>query len=131
MVCIESPSVTVTRRIWKHGARCIVVSLVGEHDAATKSLLMTVLAGTGEVEDADVIVDMAGVTFIDASAIGAIIWAQERLRWRSHSLEIAAPSAAAFKVLAICDLVGLIRSEIPVAQRQSPPVLRALADNIA
>lgn len=115
MARIESNPAELTRRVWEHGVQCNVVSLSGELDASTTALLMTVLADAGEMEDADVIVDMAAVTFADASTLGAIIWAQNRLRVKSHSLEIRAPSRVASKLLELCELSGLVRVEPPSA----------------
>jgi hypothetical protein len=60
------------------------------------------------------VVDLSGVTFMDASTAGAIVGSCNRLRVRAQSLELRAPSPRALRVLELCGLAGLI-------QRQAVP----------
>ena len=81
-----------------------VVWLHGEHDLASVGALSGTLAEAVDLDDADVVVDLSGVEFMDASILGALVSARLTLRARSRSLTLRAPSAAAERVLVICGL---------------------------
>ena len=116
----RSPSsITVSRRgsmPADEDARCTIVWLRGEHDVATKVDLVVAIARAAQRDDgADLLVDLSGVTFMDASTIGAIVGSRQRLRSRSQSLDVRAPSAIARRVLDLCELAQLVH----------PPMLEA------
>jgi anti-anti-sigma factor len=116
----ESSSIAVSRRgsvPEGEDSRCTIVWLRGEHDIATKVGLVVAIARAAQRDDsADILVDLRGVTFMDASTIGAIVGSRNRLRSRSQSLEVRAPSALARRLLDLCGLAHLVR----------PPALDAL-----
>ena len=76
-------------------------------------------------DDADLVVDMSGVTFLDASTIGVVVRASRHLLRRSRSLAVRSPSTCARRVLQLCDLADLIASAPvlspgPMASRFDP-----------
>jgi len=85
-----------------------VVWVVGEHDIATVTNLSVSIAQAAGLDDSDVVVDLSGVTFMDASTIGALVASHNRLRVRSHSLSVRAPSPLARRLLNMCELAFLI-----------------------
>ena len=101
-----------------------VVWVGGEHDLATRMHLMVTIARAARLDDADVVVDLSGVTFLDASTIGALVGARNRLRASSsRSLSVRAPSPPARRLLDVCELAHLI-DERPA--RVEPSVAPAL-----
>ncbi len=105
-----------------------VIWLGGEHDIMTVALLQDTLASVGSDDDADVVVDLRRVTFIDASTIGALLEGREALRLQSRRLTIRYPSKRCRRVLAICGLTELI--EVAPASA-SPPTLPNVAQERA
>lgn len=85
-----------------------VVWVRGEHDAATAETLSVTLAEAAALGDADVVVDLSGLTFMDASTIGTLVVARNRLRVLSRSLCVRDPSLQARRVLDLCEMEGLI-----------------------
>jgi anti-anti-sigma factor len=93
----------------------------GEHDASTVHELASVLAHAIALEDRDVVVDLRGVRFMDASTIGVIVRAGLYLRARSRALTIRAPSPYAHRVATICGVserVGTGRRVIDVGRQR-------------
>lgn len=108
----ESPSISVSRRGSARGETdCTVVWVRGEHDIATKVSVAVTIARAAQLDDVPVLVDLSAVTFMDASTVGAIVGSRNRLRLRARSLELRAPSPRALRILELCRLTGLIRSE--------------------
>jgi anti-anti-sigma factor len=98
-----------------------VVWVRGEHDLATRVHLSVVIAKAARLDAADVVVDLSGVTFMDASTIGALVGARNGLAARSRSLSVRAPSLRARRVLDLCGLAYLIdESQSPVLRLVAP-----------
>lgn len=117
----ESPPVSVSRR----GPRCLggdprrtVVWVGGEHDIATRARLSVAFDEAARLDDADIVVDLSEVTFMDASTIGALVVAGNRLRALSRSLSVRDPSPQARRLLNLCRLARLI--DEPPAPTQLP-----------
>ena len=109
----ECSQITVSRRGSKtedKDARYTVIWVRGEHDIATKVSLVVAIARAAHRDPADLLVDLSGVTFMDASTVGAIVGSRSRLRSRSQSLEVRAPSPKALRVLELCGLTHLVHA---------------------
>lgn len=91
-------------------AEYTVVWVGGEHDIATEVSLVVAIARAAQRDDADLLVDLSEVTFMDASTIGALVGSRNRLRNHSQSLQLRAPSQPALRVLQMCELAHLIYS---------------------
>jgi hypothetical protein len=63
-----------------------------------------------------VVLDLSGVTFLDASTVTIILRSNQLLRRSGRTLLLRAPSTAAARILAACDLVD------PVALPGPAPV---------
>jgi anti-anti-sigma factor len=81
-----------------------VVWLEGEHDVATAEELWRILASAIARNDADVVVDLGGVQFMDGVTVGVFVRARTLLRCRSRSLVLRSPSRCARLVLDACGL---------------------------
>jgi anti-anti-sigma factor len=84
------------------------VPLCGELDLAATGELSKTLANAIAAFHADLVLDLSGVQFMDASAVGVIVRAQGFLHPRSRSLSVRAPSRCAQLVLDLCGLADLI-----------------------
>jgi hypothetical protein len=67
-----------------------------------------------------VVVDLSAVTFMDASIVGALVGSRNRLRSKSQSLELRAPSPRALRVIQLCGLVGLVQAATVRTAGQAP-----------
>lgn len=127
----RSPSVAVSRRGSAHpgsGPLRTVVRVSGEHDSTTRAHLSLTIAQAALLDDVGIIVDLSDVTFMDASTIGAIVDAHNRLRARSRLLSVSAPSTRARRLLDVCELGFLIDEDSAPVQ---PPVAAALDSWVA
>lgn len=85
-----------------------VVSLFGDHDISTVPHLSGVLAQVFGDEIADVVIDLSGVRFMDASTIGVILRGKRLLTAESRTLTLRAPSSVASRLLELCRLSDLV-----------------------
>lgn len=99
-----------------------VVWVRGEQDISTRDRLTLSLAKAAARDAGDIVVDLSGVTFMDASTIGALVAARNMLRVHARSLTFRHPSQAAQRLL---DLCGLTPSTDDPAPTQ-PPIGSAL-----
>lgn len=123
----ESAPIAITRRgstPQDSDADYTGVWVRGDHDIATKVSLVAAIAQAAQRDDADLLVDLSEVTFMDASTIGALVGSRNRLRTRSQSLQLRAPSRPARRVLELCGLAHLIH---PGAAGASHPTGAAAA----
>jgi anti-anti-sigma factor len=89
-----------------------VIWLRGEHDVTTVPDLTRRLDRVLERDDADVVIDLSDVEFMDAATIGAIVRAREFLRLGSRSLSLRSPSTRAQRVLDLCEMSDLVASSV-------------------
>ena len=85
-----------------------VVWLRGEHDASTLPAISEAIARAIADDDADLVIDLSQVDFMDAATVGIILRARELLRSRSRALELRSPSRRAERVLRLCGVAGLV-----------------------
>lgn len=81
-----------------------VIRVRGDQDVANVSMLSDALARATGLDAATVVVDLSGVTFMDASALGAIVRARQVLESRSRSLVVRCPSPSARRLLDLCGI---------------------------
>ncbi len=72
------------------------IRVAGELDAFTVPEVRTALA---EAHDRDVVLDLAGVTFIDSSGLAMIVEARHRLEGEQHRLVLGPRSAVVQRLL--------------------------------
>lgn len=84
------------------------VWLDGDHDMATVPVLADALSRAIFIDDADLIVDLSGVTFIDAATIGVVMRARNILRPHGRNLTMRRPRPCATRLLDLCGLNCLL-----------------------
>ena len=72
-----------------------VVWVRGAHDASTVVALCMTVARAVAFDDSDLVVDLSGVTFMDAATVAVLVRAEAFLRDRSRSLTLRSPSTHA------------------------------------
>ncbi len=85
-----------------------VVHLRGEYDRTNVSALASRLSGAIASGDGDVVVDLAGVQFMDASTISVLVEASAFLGHRSRILWLRSPSKFGRRLLDVCGLGDLV-----------------------
>lgn len=81
-----------------------VVSVAGEVDLYTATLLRQALAAALEPDLCRVVVDLAECEFVDSTAIGTLIEANKRLNERNSRLALVAPCSHVQRAI---ELMGL------------------------
>ena len=107
MVLSVSPPDTGVPLVSRDGDRT-VVWLDGEHDIATVPVLIDTLTDAISAHDADLIVDLSGVTFMGVATIGALIGARNLLRRQSRTLTVRSPSRCVTRILTMCGHADLM-----------------------
>ena len=123
MPLTESPSTIVCRRgalLAGGDPTRTVVWVRGEHDVASKGSLWWAMVDAALRDGGDVVVDLSGVQFMDASTIGALIGARNRLLAVSCALTVRAPSPWARHLLEVCGLEDLIEGHAEVGHPVGP-----------
>lgn len=87
-----------------HDAADRKVRVRGELDMSTAPELSAALISAGEGSNGMITLDLSGVTFLDSSAIGALIAAGQELNAGGHTLRIGPRSAIVSRVLEITGL---------------------------
>ncbi len=88
-----------------------VVWLSGAHDLVTVSAVTAALASAVSQDHADVIVDLSGVTFIDAVTTEVLTRCKRLLQAHTRGLVLRAPSPATRILLEVHGLVDLVEPE--------------------
>jgi anti-sigma B factor antagonist len=82
-----------------------VIAPVGELDVHAARALAPQLHEAVEADYPQLILDLSAVTFVDSTALGAIIQAEHRFRGQGRTLSVVAPNGSAAAVL--LELSGL------------------------
>ena len=106
------------------GRGCTVVEVRGELDMATAPQLRDDLQRLVDAGDRQVVVDMAGVGFMDSSALGTLVVMFQSLREVGGRLCLAAVQPAVHSVLRITsvDRVIDVYDDVPAAEAAVPSV---------
>ena len=124
----EFPEIQISTRWTPDG---VVVSAVGEIDPLRAPVLratLDALAGAGHRE---VVLDLAAVTFLDASCLGAIAAAALRLDAIDGIFAVRAPRPMARRLLTLADLEGFIESsdrDVATFRSSRSPSARPVGD---
>jgi anti-sigma B factor antagonist len=85
-----------------------VYSLIGDYDAANTPRLWRSIQALVHRVDGNIVLDLSGVTFMDASGIRVVVMAQQMLEIQSRRLALRNPSTCAARLLDICGLYSLV-----------------------
>lgn len=97
-------------RVSRDGERA-VVWLDGEQDIATMAVLSDTLTHVVSADDANLIVDFSGLTFLSAATIGELVRTRNILSGRNRNMALRSPSRFAGRILDLCGLAGLVELE--------------------
>jgi anti-sigma B factor antagonist len=87
--------------------RSVVVHVAGDFDIGTQPILRQALS-RAQAANADVLLDLSDVTFVDASSLGVLMDARRTLADRGHTFRIVNPGRAVTRVLALTDLTSVL-----------------------
>jgi anti-sigma B factor antagonist len=106
----------------------IVVALRGELDIADATGVAAVLAAA-IARKPQIIVDLAGLEFIDASGVAVLARGQKRARFAGGELRLAAPQPLVLRMLTITRLIDVltVHSSTEEAAAQIPRAAPAVA----
>ena len=88
----------------ERSGRCVVVHASGELDIATARATEQALLDAAGGEPVDLVVDLAGVTFVDATGLGALLHAAEAVDAAGGRLRLASPSRMLRVMLRLLEL---------------------------
>lgn len=91
----------------EHGPRACVVRLTGDIDMAVVPELRLALEDALESGCTNVVLDLAGVTYADSSALGLLVWLDHRLRPEGGRLVLAGARRDVARILEISGLVSV------------------------
>ena len=77
----------------------VVVRLRGEHDLATRAAVSAAVGARVALGRGDLVIDLSGVTFMDASTVGVIVEARNALRHRDRDVVLRDPSSCARRLI--------------------------------
>ena len=93
----------------RDGNNSVVVHLVGELDLYNAHLVREALLACAAEEPGRLVVDLAGVDFIDSTALGTILKAAGQLEEGGHLLAVVAPDGPVRRLLEMTNLTGRFR----------------------
>jgi anti-anti-sigma factor len=85
----------------------VVVALRGELDARDASWLARALSAAA-ASGSRIIVDLAGLTFMDCSGVRALVTARMQARQAGGDLLLAEPRGAVLRLLSLLQVAGLV-----------------------
>ena len=91
-----------------HDGEQAVLWLDGEQDIATVAVLADTLAKVTSTGDANLIVDLSGVTFMSTATIDQLVKTRNLLLGLSRNFALRSPSKCASRLLNLCGLAGLV-----------------------
>jgi anti-anti-sigma factor len=105
----------------------VVVHVVGEIDLETAPFFTGLLDEARDLGTGTVTVDLAGVTFMDARALSALVHAARDLEDDDRRLAVQSVPAGLRRLFHITELTGLLAVEAPVAGERTMPALLSAA----
>jgi anti-sigma B factor antagonist len=102
--------VTLTHSV-THSGRCTTIALVGEADLCSSDELHDALFGAIGNRPAKIIVDLAGLVFIDSMSIGTLVAARRAALEHGSSLVAINPRGQARRVFEITGLRDILSDD--------------------
>jgi len=97
------------------GAAVPVVTVRGEVDVYTVEDLRTCLDAAVATGSGEIVIDLAGLEYIDSAGLGVLVSTLRRLRHAGGDLVLRAPTAGTFRLLEIAGLADRFRIVPPPA----------------
>lgn len=106
--------------IFKQPSDAAVVVLEGEFDAVSAPVTRTEFERVVTDGAGDVIVDLSGVTFMDSSGAGALVFLHKRLVGQKRTLELIGVTGQPHDLLALLRITNVIPVNQTVVVRPGP-----------
>ena len=111
----------------RHEASRVVVRLWGEHGLASTAMIADAFFDAVDNSDADVVVDLTAVEFMDCSTLRVLVSSRAMLAQRSRRLTVrVSPTAFAHRVLVLCGLGDMVERTSTAGQPRARSVATAL-----
>lgn len=88
-----------------------ILSLNGEYDPANTPQLRESIEALIQQSRGDLVLDMSGVTFMDASMIRVLVTTRALLEMQSRRLTVRRPSPCTIRLLTICGMSSLVEGD--------------------
>jgi anti-anti-sigma factor len=85
-----------------------VVSAAGELDAAAVADLRRLLAVVSAGRPRRIVLDLAGVTFLDAAVLGALVTQRQRLGGQGIRLDLSGVTPSTRRLIELCGLTEML-----------------------
>lgn len=89
----------------------VTVALHGEVDVATVGQVRQVLTDAIATRPASVVVDLSGLSFIDSTGLGALVFGFQRARDARIPFRLARPSVGVRQILVVSGLLEVVELE--------------------
>ncbi|MBB2909666.1 anti-sigma B factor antagonist [Streptosporangium becharense] len=103
----------------------VVVTVTGELDLATRPELVAYVRHAVDVDTGTIIIDLSGVTFIDACGLSALIALKRYAREQGRPLLLAGATPPVLRLLKLTNLDGTFTMISRPGAAGAPPVGRA------
>lgn len=90
------------------GATTLTVALRGEIDVRTVDAVRAELAAAVAARPAAIVVDLAGLTFVDSTGLGALVSGFQRARRAGVTFRLANPQPAVRQILVLSGLLEVV-----------------------
>jgi stage II sporulation protein AA (anti-sigma F factor antagonist) len=107
-------------QVFKQHRDAVVVVLEGEYDALGVSTTHPEFERLINDELGDVVVDLAGVTFMDSSGAGALVFLHKRLAERQRTLELVGATGQPLELLTLLRITNVIPVNQTLVIRPEP-----------
>jgi anti-sigma B factor antagonist len=91
-----------------HDARSVTIALRGEVDVLTVDQVRVALTEALAAQPHDIVVDLADLTFIDSTGLGALIFGFQRARDAGVRFRLARPSRPVRQILVLSGLLEVV-----------------------
>jgi anti-sigma B factor antagonist len=99
----EEFAISLTR-----AAGAVTVALHGEVDVLTVDKVRLALAEAVEQRPGSIVVDLAGLSFIDSTGLGALVFGFQRARDEGIAFRLAGPSPSVRQILVVSGLLEVV-----------------------
>jgi anti-sigma B factor antagonist len=93
----------------RSGPACVVVEVTGDLDMETTPQLRELLQTVADTGDRQIVIDLAGVGFMDSTALGMLVVMFKQLRDAGGDLRLAAPQRSPRIVLTLTSVDQAIK----------------------
>ena len=91
----------------QHDGGTVLVTIEGELEFGTVASLRTTLSDLAQADDGPIVVDLAGLRFIDSTGLSLLVQAKQRFTAQGRGFRLRSPSGRVHRVIEISGLSEL------------------------